>query len=156
MTPTLARALAPRTFYLLASAGLLVAALYWGQKILIPLALAILLAFVLAPLVSWLERRRLRRVPAVLLVVSLAFLLLGLAGWSIASGFTALVNDLPQHKKDVREKIAQLQGTGKRGVLATVQDFLDEVEKASQPRSSPSTPVVRVRPEQPSLFAQLQ
>jgi predicted PurR-regulated permease PerM len=158
MTATLARALAPRTFYLLGSAGLLVAALQATFYLIPhrPLALAILLAFVLAPLVSRLERHGLRRLPAVLIVVGLAFGLLGLAGWSIASGLTALINDLPQHTKEVREKIVQLQRTGKHGVLATVQDFLDEVEKTSQPRSTPAVPVVRVRPEQPSLFAQLQ
>jgi predicted PurR-regulated permease PerM len=156
MTRDPPRPFAARAFYLLGSAGLLLAALYWGQKILIPLALAVLLAFVLAPLVSRLERRGLRRLPAVLLVVSLAFLLLGLAGWSIASGLTALVNDLPQHQKDVREKIAALQTTGKRSLLATVQDFLDEVEKASQPRSKASAPEVRIQPSRPSLFAQLQ
>src|SRR5262245_50206230 len=128
-----ARALAQRTFYLLGSAGLVVAALYWGQRVLIPLALAVLLAFVLAPLVSRLARHGLRRLPAVLLVVALAFVLLGLAGWSIASQVPALIGDPPRHKHDVRAKIAELQRTGKRGVLAAVQDFLDEVEKAGQP-----------------------
>jgi predicted PurR-regulated permease PerM len=156
MTRASPRGIAARAFYLLGSAGLLLAALYGGQKLLIPLALAVLLSFVLAPLVSRLERRGLSRLPAVLLVVGLAFVLLGLAGWSIAAGFTALVNDLPQHQKDVREKIAALQVTGKRSLLATVEDFLDEVEKASQPRSAPSAPEVRIRPSRPSLFAQLQ
>src|SRR5262249_52019948 len=83
-------ATAQRTFHLLGSAALVVAALYWGQKILIPFALAVLLAFVLAPLVSWLERRGLRRVPAVLLVVCLAFVLLGAAGWAVATPITRL------------------------------------------------------------------
>jgi predicted PurR-regulated permease PerM len=156
MTTAPPRPLAARAFYLLGSAGLVVAALYWGQKILITLTLAILLSFVLAPLVSRLERRGLRRLPAVLLVVGLAFVLLGLAGWSIASGLTALINDLPRHQKDVRDKIVALQVTGKRSILASVEDFLDEVEKVSQPRSGPSAPVVQVRPERPSLFAQLQ
>jgi predicted PurR-regulated permease PerM len=145
-----------RAFYLLGSAGLLVAALYLGQKILIPLALAVLLSFVLSPLVSRLERGGLRRVPAVLLVVSLAFLLLGLAGWSIASGLSALFNDLPQYQKNVREKIAELQTAGKHSLLTSVENLLEEVEKASQPSNNPSTPVVRVQPERPSLFAQLQ
>jgi predicted PurR-regulated permease PerM len=156
MTRAAPRPLVARAFYLLGSAALLVAALYWGQKILIPLAVAILLSFVLAPLVSRLERHGLRRLPAVLLVVGLAFLLLGLAGWSVASGLSALISDLPHHQKDVRGKIAALQVTGKRSLLATIEDFLDEVEKASQPRSNPSAPEVRVRPERPSLFAQLQ
>jgi predicted PurR-regulated permease PerM len=148
--------LAPRAFYLLGSAGLLVVALYWGQKILIPLALAVLLSFVLSPLVSRLERHGLRRLSAVLLVVSLAFLLLGLAGWSIASGFASLFNDLPRYQTSVREKIASLQTTSKHSVLTTVEDFLEEVEKASQPRATSRPPLVRVRPERPSLFAQVQ
>jgi predicted PurR-regulated permease PerM len=156
MTRATARPFAPRAFYVLGSAGLLVAALYWGQKILIPLILAVLLSFVLSPLVSGLEQRGLRRVPAVLLVVSLAFLLLGLAGWLIASGLTALFDDLPRYQKNVREKIAELQAAGKHGLLVTVEDFLEEVEKASQPHANPGVPVLRVRPERPSLFAQLQ
>jgi predicted PurR-regulated permease PerM len=156
MIRTSAAALARRSFYLLGSAGLVVAALYWGQKILIPLALVILLSFVLAPLVSRLERGGPRRLPAVLLVVGLAFLLLGLVGWSIASQVTDLLADLPRHRQDVREKIAALQRTGKPGLLGTIRDFLDEVENASQARSTPTEPLVRVRPERPSLFAQLQ
>src|SRR3954452_11210073 len=142
-----ANEIARRTFYVLGSAALVVAALYLGQKILIPLALAILLSFVLAPLVSRLERRGVRRTAAVLLVVGAAFLLLGLVGWGIASQATAMINDLPQHKKDVRQKIADLQGAGKHGLLATVQDFLDEVERASQPAAADADgPVVRVQP----------
>ena len=86
---------ARRAFHLLGSAALVVAALYWGQKILVPFVLAVLLAFVLAPLVSQLERRGLRRVPAVLLVVCLAFALLGAAGWAVVTQATSLVNDLP-------------------------------------------------------------
>ena len=146
---------ARRAFHLLGSAALVVAALYWGQKILIPFALAILLAFVLAPLVSWLERRGLRRVPAVLLVVCLAFSLLGAAGWAVVTQATGLVDDLPRYKENVRERIGQLQGAGKQGLLATVQDFLEEVEKASRPAEATPGPVVRVQPERPSLFAQL-
>src|SRR5262245_46113938 len=98
-----------RVFYVLGSSALVVAALYWGQKILIPFALAILLAFVLAPLVSWLARHRLKRIPAVLLVVSLAFLLLGAAGWAVALEVTGLVDDLPGYTERVREKIGQLE-----------------------------------------------
>jgi predicted PurR-regulated permease PerM len=149
-------ATARRTFHLLGSAALVIACLYWGQKILIPLALAILLAFVLAPLAARLERRGLRRVPAVLLVVCLAFLLLGAAGWAIAAQVTNLVNDVPRHKEAVREKLGQLRGAASGGLLATVQDFLDEVEKASRPGDADRVPVVQVQPRRPSLFAQFQ
>src|SRR5262245_45686488 len=106
---------ARRTFHVLGSAALVVAALYWGQKILIPFALAILLSFVLAPLVSWLERRGLGRAPAVLLVVCIAFLLLGAAGWAVATRVSSLVDDLPGYKENVRERVSQLQGAGRHG-----------------------------------------
>jgi predicted PurR-regulated permease PerM len=149
-------ATARRTFHLLGSAALIIAALYWGQSILIPFALAVLLACVLAPLVARLERRGLRRVPAVLLVVCLAFALLGAAGWAVVSQVSNLVEDLPRYKQNVREKIGQLKGVGKQGLLATVQDFLDEVEKASQPAEAARGPVVHLEPARPSLFAQLQ
>src|SRR4051794_39596438 len=156
MAEPAALATARRSFYLLGSGGLIVAALYWGQKILIPFALAILLTFVLAPLVSRLERRGLRRIPAVLLVVFLAFVALGAAGWAVAAQVTSLVGDLPQYKENVREKVAQLQGAGKGGMLATVEDFIEEVERASQPAQANPGTVVRLQPERPSLFAQLQ
>jgi predicted PurR-regulated permease PerM len=56
-----------------------VGALYLGSDILIPLALAILLSFMLAPLVIKLRRLGLSRIPAVVAVVLLLFLaLLGL------------------------------------------------------------------------------
>src|SRR5271170_1702506 len=53
------------------------ATLYWAQKILIPLALAALLAFVLNPVVVFVQRRGLPRVLSVTLIVCLSFLLLG-------------------------------------------------------------------------------
>jgi predicted PurR-regulated permease PerM len=91
----------------------------------------------------------------VLLVIGAALLLLGAACWLIAAQMADLVNDLPGYKKDVREKIGRWRGTGQHGVLATVQDFLDEVEKTSQPTES-TAPVVRVQPESPPLLPRVR
>jgi predicted PurR-regulated permease PerM len=148
-------AAARRTFYVLGSAALVVAALYWGQKILIPFALALLFAFVLSPPVSWLERRGLKRVPAVLLVVGLALLPLGAAGWAVGTQVSGLLDDLPRHKESVREKIGALRGAGEGGLLGRVEAFIEEVEKAGQPAAG-SELAVRVQPDRSSLFAQLQ
>lgn len=68
-------AAARETFFVLGSIGLVVAALYLGQRIFVPLALAVLLTLVLGPVVIWLERRGLGRFPAVLLASVFAFLL---------------------------------------------------------------------------------
>jgi predicted PurR-regulated permease PerM len=54
---------------------LAIASLYFGKDVLMPLALALL--FLLAPLITLLERWKFRRIPAVLTVVVLAFALIG-------------------------------------------------------------------------------
>ena len=64
-----------------AMVALVVAGLYWLQGVLIPLALAILLTFLLSPVVNTLQRRGLGRVPAVLVTVALALSVLGCIGY---------------------------------------------------------------------------
>ena len=59
-----------------------VAACHSAQAVLIPIALAGLLTFVLTWAVTWFQRW-IGRVPAVLVVVVLAFTVLGLAGWGL-------------------------------------------------------------------------
>jgi len=70
------------SFLLFGTFVLAVATLYWAQEVFIPLALALLLAFILSPLVAGLQRRGFRRVPAVLLVVLFVFTLLGGITWA--------------------------------------------------------------------------
>ena len=53
-----------------------VAAPYFGQEVFVPMALAILLGFALAPLVLVLRRWHFGRVPSVIVVVALAFLMI--------------------------------------------------------------------------------
>ena len=61
-----------------------IAALYVGRAILVPLALAVLLSFMLAPLVSWLQRRRVPKILAVIAVVVVAFSVVG--GFGFVTG----------------------------------------------------------------------
>jgi hypothetical protein len=68
-----------RPWVIFAGCVLVVVVLYWVQAVLVPIAVAVLLTFVLTPPVSWLERW-LGRVPAVLTTVTLVFIVLGLAG----------------------------------------------------------------------------
>ena len=53
--------------------ALAIAALYVGREIFVSVALAVLLSFMLAPLLTWMQRRRVPRVPAVVAVVTVAF-----------------------------------------------------------------------------------
>jgi predicted PurR-regulated permease PerM len=135
-------AAARSAFFVLGSLGLVVAALYWGQRIFVPLALAVLLTLLLGPVVSRLERRGLKRPPAVLSVACLAFLLIGLAGWAVAAQAAGLLADLPRYKTDFREKVARLRGAGGPSPLGAVQELVDEMEGPG----SPATPGQPQRP----------
>src|SRR4029077_4834610 len=87
-----------RSLIMLGGIVLTTATLYWAQKILIPLALAVLLTFILSPAVAFLQHRGLRRVPSVILVVCLSFLFLGGIGLGLMMQVKRLGAELPKYK----------------------------------------------------------
>ncbi len=95
-----------------------VAGLYLGAGILVPLVLAILLAFALAPLVNMLERLHVPDVLAVLLAFLLAAGVLGVFAYIASTQLIALATDLPGYQSVVTEKIRGLQASfGGSGVF---------------------------------------
>jgi predicted PurR-regulated permease PerM len=82
-----------------------VAILYLAKGLLIPLTLAVLLSFLLAPVCSWLERRKLGRIPAVLLTAVLAFSLLGAGTWAMAVQMIDLAPRIPEYQKNIETKL---------------------------------------------------
>ena len=89
---------------------MIVATLYFGKEVLVPVTLALLLAFVLAPLTSLLRRLRLGKVPSVLLGVILALgLILGIGG-VIGSQIAELTSDIPRYAATVETKVANVRG----------------------------------------------
>src|SRR5687767_5879752 len=106
---------------------LVVAVLYWAQAVLVPIALAMLLTFVLTPPVGWLERW-IGRVPAVLAAVTLVFVVLGLAGWGLARQVDHLADDLPRYRVNILAKIADIRGAGKGGSVEKLQETIDEIK----------------------------
>lgn len=118
---------------------LVIVVLYWAQAVLVPMALAILLTFVLAPPVSWLERW-VGRVPAVLVAVTLVFTILGLAGWGLARQMDRLADDLPRYRVNILAKIADVRGAGKGGAVEKLQETIEEIRTdLGQADSSPGT-----------------
>jgi predicted PurR-regulated permease PerM len=106
---------------------LVIVLLYWAQAVLVPIALAILLTFVLTPPVSWLERW-IGRVPAVLTAVTLVFTLLGLAGWGLARQMTHLADDLPRYRVNILAKIADVRGAGNGGPVQKLQETISDIQ----------------------------
>ncbi len=87
-----------------------VAALYFAREILIPITIAVLLSFLLAPLIGLLRRARLWRTPAVLLAVILALgVILGIGG-AIGSQIASLVNEVPRYSTTIEHKIDAVRG----------------------------------------------
>ena len=106
---------------------LVVAVLYWAQAVLVPIALAILLTFVLTPPVTWLQRW-VGRIPAVLAVVTLVFTVLGLAGWGLARQMDHLAEDLPRYRVNILAKIADVRGAGKGGSVEKLQETIEDIK----------------------------
>jgi predicted PurR-regulated permease PerM len=129
--------------------------LYSAQAVLVPLALAILVTFVLTPPVTWLQRW-IGRVPAVLLVGTLVFAVLGLAGWGMTRQMNRLVEDLPGYRANIRAKIADIRGAGKDSAVEKLQDTLEEIKTELGDEDAarrPPTPAVVVSPDESSWLS---
>jgi predicted PurR-regulated permease PerM len=124
---------------------LVVVVLYWAQAVLVPIALAILLTFVLSPPVTWLQRW-VGRIPAVLVMVALVFSVLGMAGWGLARQLDYLADDLPRYRANILAKIADVRGAGKGGSVERLQDTIEDIKtdlgNAEGPTGTASQPVV--------------
>ena len=91
-------------------AAAIVAALYFGREVLLPMALAVLLSFVLAPAVKLLQRLYLPRFAAVTIVVLLAFGVIFGLGTLMFTQVSQLAGDLPRYQSNLGEKIQALRG----------------------------------------------
>ncbi|MHA6690052.1 AI-2E family transporter [Devosia sp. A449] len=113
----------------IATFALMAALLYLGAGILVPLVLAILLAFALAPLVTWFNRRlHLPDALAVILAVVLALGLLGSFAYIAGNQVIKLAQELPGYQETISTKIAALQAQfGGGGFLEQISNTLGEL-----------------------------
>jgi predicted PurR-regulated permease PerM len=138
-----------------------VAALYFAQEVLIPVVVAILLTFILGPLVTGLQHLHLPRLAAVLLVVALALSVLGVLGMVVYSQLEGLAIELPKRKPEIVQKIRDLKHSSKGSWLEvlwqTGGDIVHEVEKGDQPtpakqKTIKPVPVVPVTSSRPTYL----
>jgi predicted PurR-regulated permease PerM len=146
------------------TAVVVVAALYFARVVFIPLALAILVAVVLTPAVSFLERLRLYRAVAIFLVITALVCVVGLIGWTVLPQFVDLTAQLPKYELAIQRKVDLLKGkaSGKlSSATHSVQSLEDDITKtgnstagngrSSAPGTSPERPlaVQMVNPSNP-------
>ena len=132
----------------------LAAALIWAQAVIVPLVIAILLMFILTPAVAALQRRGLRRAPAVLLVMSVTLAAVCTLLFAIIDQLHGLARELPSQKENIVRKVRELSGGGP-GVIDNLVQMAEEVSaavnSAPAPASAESGPAP-ARP-QPSKFS---
>jgi predicted PurR-regulated permease PerM len=111
-------------------AVIIVSALYVGREIFVPVALAILLSFVLAAPVNLLQSLRVPRVLAAVVTVLLAFVVIFALGSLIATQLTRLAGNLPQYQSTIQSKISSLRGvTGGSSTLERAEGMLQDLSK---------------------------
>ncbi|MCA9148205.1 MAG: AI-2E family transporter [Planctomycetales bacterium] len=109
-----------------------IGALYFGKELLLPLALASLLSFLLTPLVKYLDRLGIPRVMGVVLVVVAVFTGLGGLGWVVTGQLINLSDNLPQYRGNLIEKARALHhvaGDRLTKATETLDDIREELAK---------------------------
>jgi predicted PurR-regulated permease PerM len=114
-----------------------VAMLYFAQVVLIPLAVAVLLAFLLTPTVTWLEGLRLGRITAVLIAMVTALAVIGLIGWTVERQFVELAEKLPDYRENIQNKFQRFH-TSAGGSFSKAAKGVEETLKSMAP-PQPST-----------------
>jgi predicted PurR-regulated permease PerM len=106
-----------------------IAALYFAKAIFLPLALAILLTFLLAPAVRLLRSWGFPKPPAVVLVVAFAFIVLLGIGALVGQQVTKLAQNLPEYQYNIEEKIRSARGFAGGGILERISNFLGDINQ---------------------------
>ena len=97
---------------ILLSVVIVVGVLYFARVVVIPLALAVLFAFLFAPLVIRLRCWGLGRVFSSILVVSFSFLIMSVIGTVMSTQLTDLAHKMPEYEQNVQHKVQSIRATG--------------------------------------------
>ena len=108
--------------------AVIVATLYFAREILVPIALAVLLSFVLAPLVKLFQRIQVPRPVAVVLAVVAALAVAISLGTMVMLQVNQLVRDLPRYQTTLGQKVHSLRDTlGPNGILKGASNLLKDL-----------------------------
>ncbi len=132
-------------------AATVIAILYFAREVFVPITLAILLSFLLAPAVRWLRRLRVGRVTAVGFTAVLAFM--AIAGFAavVVGEISSLAQQLPEYRYNLQTEIRSLPGiVPGGGVYRRATEMFRELSKelsrvgtqgaAESPRSTTGAP----------------
>ncbi len=107
-------------------AAIIICGLYFGREILIPIAIAVLLSFVLAPLVNLLRKIHLGRVFSILFAVLSATGLIAALATVIGIQVADLARDVPRYQTTISQKVENLR----HGQVGRVMDYVANLNRA--------------------------
>jgi len=126
-----------------------IAALYFAREIFVPFAFALILTFILTPVVAFLHKLRLGRVVSVLITLLVSFAVTSGIGWVIGNQLVDVVNQLPLYRQNIRAKIDALH-TPVKGQLGQAAESVKEIvrevtgpDAAATGATTPSSPAQR-------------
>jgi predicted PurR-regulated permease PerM len=139
--PAVAPVQAPSMFSVvpLVTGVVVVAALYFGKDVLVPIVLAVLLAFVLAPIVGLLKRLRLGRTLSVIVAMLAALSVIGMTGVVIGQQVAALATDLPRYAQRIEAKVSALG----RSSIGKLPEQISRVARRFD-TTTPTPPATRI------------
>lgn len=107
---------------------LMIAVLYLGREIFVPIAVAGLLSFMLAPVANFLERWYLPRIPSVMIIVTAAFIVLGGVSLLVADQTLSLAKSLPDYQYNIKQRLQAFE-SGADGMLGNVRKMFVGLQK---------------------------
>ncbi|GAD50544.1 hypothetical protein NT2_09_01520 [Caenibius tardaugens NBRC 16725] len=119
----------------LAVGVVIIAALYFARDVLIPVTLAVVLSFVLSPIVGFLQRILIPRGPASVLSVLIALGIISSIGTVVGTQMVSLSDQMPQYVQTLQGKIDAAQNFAK-SEIAVITNQLEQSAKPRLPGSS--------------------
>lgn len=131
---------------------IVIAVLHLAKPVVVPVALAVLFAFLLTPIVVRLERTFLRRTGAIVLSLGLTTAAIGIGGWWIYQQFTAVALEISKAatSANIEDKLRFLRNQG-GGTLEKLEKTLQRVAEARDERAELADLKVRVIPERKTI-----
>lgn len=143
------------TFLSFVTVLLVVATLYLGQQLFMPLALACLFAFLLNPLVRFLCGWHLSRAISVSFVTIITFSALAMVAWLLGGEMARLASELPRYQSNIQGRVAAVQKLGENTVIRGLHKMITTMsagkpDKDSSDTGGPASPAPPAAPPAPA------
>ena len=126
---------------------IVIAVLYFARTVFVPLGLAILLSFLLTPLVTRLQRWGLGRISSVVCVVLFLLVVAGVIGALMTTQLTDLARKLPEYQTNIHKKVDSIRVSGS-GFISRISRMAENLTEGPSPgaASTAHTPSDHPRP----------